>query len=571
MQTIPPVSGLAVSLLTLSLALPGGGPDTRSAHPAAAGGNGATVARQPAADSLEERVDSLFAEYERAGEPGVLVGVIRDGRVIFEKGYGMADLAHGVPITPATRFNVGSISKQFTAFAFALLAERGELSLDDPAREHLPELPAFADTVRLRHMLTHTSGYREAYGTLALAGRSAGRDRLPREETLEVIRRQPALEFEPGTWWQYNSTAYVVLARILERVTGEGFPAWTRENVFAPLGMDSTVIESEVGQVVPGAAYSYAEADDGEWRLQTSNRAIYGSAEVYTTVGDLAKWIENLETAELGGPAVRERMVERYVLSSGDTTTYALGLGVDEHRGLRWIEHGGSHAGYRAQLSWYPELDAGVVLMSNRDDFSAERRGVEVAEIFFGDRMEPEPDPVAVGSARLDRYAGRYRAPNGDIYAFEHREGELFPAGSDRPLAALSDSTFWGGTGSGRVTFHPAPDGSVDRATYRNRMTVPLRRIEPWEPEAGELAPFAGRYVSPELGAVYTLRASGGRLLARSRWHGEWRLEPLEEDAFEVEGGGVRLEFERNDVGIVTGFYASVGDGTHDVWFGRRD
>lgn len=522
----------------------------------------------PAADTLEARVDSLMADFAGEGTPGAAVGVVRDGEVVFAEAYGTADLAHGVPVDLGTRFNVGSVSKQFTAFAFALLAERGELSLEDPVAEHLDDWPRFEHEVTLRHLLTHTSGYRQAYGTLALAGRSSGRDRLPREEALEVVRRQPALEFEPGTSWQYNSTAYVVAARVLEEVTGRPFPSWMQANVFGPLGMDSTVIESAVGQVVPGAARSYVPDGEGGYRRVASNRAIYGAAEVFTTVGDLARWIENLESADLGGPSVRERMLERFVLASGDTSTYALGLEVDEHRGLRWIEHSGGHAGYKAQLSWYPELDAGVVVMSGHDGMEPGRTGLRLAEIFFGDRMEPPREPAAVDSARLARYEGRYRAKgSGRVFAFEHRGGELFRAGDERPLQALSDTSFRAGIGGGTVVFHPGPDGAVERATWENRVPVALRRIEPWRPAPAELEAFAGRYVSPELDAVLEFAVEEGRPVVRSRWHGRVPLRPLEEDVFATRG--VILEFERNRVGIVTGLYATVG-GTRDVWFGRR-
>jgi len=187
----------------------------------------------------------------------------------------MADLAHQIPITPETRFNIGSASKQFLGFAFALLAEQGALSLEDPVREHLPDWPKFSETVTLRHLLTHTSGYREAYGTLYLAGRVPGQDYLPREEALDVVRRQPKLEFSPGSTFQYNSTAFVILADVLEQVTGEAPAKWMEENVFRPLGMKQTSIEREVGQVIPKAADSYTDAEHGGYIQEASNRSIF--------------------------------------------------------------------------------------------------------------------------------------------------------------------------------------------------------------------------------------------------------------------------------------------------------
>jgi len=177
-------------------------------------------------DTLETQIDSLMAEFDSPHSPGAVVGVIREGKVAFAKGYGMADLANGIANTRHTRFNLGSVSKQFLGFGFALLESRGELSLEDPVSKYLPDWPEFQDTVTLRHLLTHTSGYREAYGTLALAGRTPGEDRLPRQEALTVVRRQQELEFAPGSEWKYNSTAWVILAEVLEEVTGQDSAEW---------------------------------------------------------------------------------------------------------------------------------------------------------------------------------------------------------------------------------------------------------------------------------------------------------------------------------------------------------
>lgn len=542
------------------------------------------VASSTAADTLEARVDSLMADYRGDDSPGAVVGVTRDGEVVFVKGYGMADLTHGIPITAETRFNLGSASKQFLAFALALLESRGELSLDDPVAEYLSDWPTFDEEVTLRNLLTHTSGYREAYGTLRLAGRITGRDHLPREEALEVVRRQPELEFPPGSDWQYNSTAYVILAEVLERVTGTPADRWVEENVFAPLGMEDSAIESAVGEVIPGAAYSYEDAEDGGHRAAFSNRAIFGAADVYTTVGDLAKWFRNFDTGELGGAEVQERMREPFVLTTGDTTDYALGLAIDRHRGLRRVEHGGSHAGFRAQLSYYPELGAGVVVMSNYDDVDAGGTVEAVAELAFGDRMQPEPQSpepaeppepvaeeeyVAVDSSLLAKYAGRYGAESGQVFTFRHRDGALSVQGYGR-LAALSDTVFRLVGTPARAIFRPGEDGTVPTATLLapGGDTTFVRRIEEWRPTGAELEAYAGAYWSPELETRYTIRAEEGGLVIDHRWLGEAELERLERDEFSVEG--FRIRFERDDGGAITGFSASTGR-TRDVWFQKQE
>lgn len=536
-------------------------------------------------DSLEARLASLLSDYEVGETPGAVVGVIRGGELVFAEAYGTADLAHGTPITTDTRFNLGSASKQFTAFAFALLEDRGELSLDDPVAEHLPDWPTFEEEVTIRHLLTHSSGYREAYGILGLAGRT-GADRLPRQEALEVVRRQPELEFSPGSRFKYNSTAYVILARILEEVTGQPFPEWMQENVFGPLGMDDTAIESEVGDVIPGAAHSYADGEEGGYRLEFSNKAVYGAAEVYTNLDDFAKWLENYGTAELGGPAVQERMRQPLVLPSGDTTEYALGLFVGQFQGRHQLWHGGSHAGYQAFFSYAPDLDTGVLMMSNYAGFDP-RVVLTVGEFVFGSGpetggeeaagAEPEAEDasadveaVAVDSATLERYAGHYRAEEGEIRTFERR-GETLAIAGGPPLAALSDTVFRMEGRETRVTFHVAPEGNVESASLHRADggEIPLRRFEPWNPSPAELERYAGRYVSPELETIYDLIIRDGKLVAEHRWHGEIELMPQVEEGV-LEGEFLDLRFEKDGAGRVTGFYASAGR-TEDVWFEKQD
>lgn len=560
------------ALLALLLALP-------PAVPAAAAQE-ASPAR-----GLEPFVDSLMAEYDRDGSPGAAIGVIRGGEATFAKGYGMADLGHAVPITAETKFNLGSAAKQFMAFAFALLESRGELSLDDPVSEYLPEWPEFEQRVTLRHLLTHTSGYREAYGTLTLAGRIPGRDYMSRDEALEVVRRQPELEFPAGSEWKYNSTAWIILAEAAERVTGEPMAAWMQENVFGPLEMEHTAIESRVGQVISGAAYSYTGNREDGFRMEWSNRAIFGAAEVYTTVRDLARWFRNFRTGELGGPAVQEAMRERFVLTGGDTTDYSLGLFIDEHRGLRRIGHGGSHAGFRAQLSYYPELDAGVVVMSNHGRMSSGRMANRIAEFAFEEHMAPEESPeqgappappgaataeaVSLDSAALAAYAGTYRSEDGQVYDVEAEDGGLEVEGQI-VLTPVSDSVFRAEGPPVIVAFHQDEAGTVSGATvWEGEETSSLRRVvEPWDPPPAELEAYTGRYYSPELETIYTLRVRDGRLISEHRWNGTFRYQPTGRGEFQGRPGPT-LRFERNRVGLVTGFCASVGR-TEDVWFAKR-
>ena len=443
-------------------------------------------------------------------------------------------------------------------------------------------LPAFDQTVTLRHLLTHTSGYREAYGTLVLAGRIPGQDHLPREEALEVVRRQPELEFPAGSRFQYNSTAYVILAEVLGQVTGTSAGTWVEENVFGPLGMENSAIESQVGEVIPEAADSYTNAEDGGgYTRASSNRAIFGAAGVYTTVDDLAKWLRNFHTAELGGPAVQKRMREPFVLTTGDTTDYALGLFVDEHRGLRRIWHAGAHAGYLAQLTYYPDLEAGVVVMSNYSNFPLGDLPEKVAEAFLGKHMTEESEAAeeTAGSTTFDpeafdALAGRYKLEGGGmILTFTREDDEFFVQATGQPKAGItptSDSTFAVQGVEARVTFHRGTDGNADSLTLHQNGERLAHRIEPWRPSAADRAAFAGRYFSEELQTFYTVAEKDTGLVVQHRWLGDIPLTPTEEDTFSGEYPIDELVFTRDETGHVTGLSVSAGR-TRGVRFEKRE
>ncbi|HUH14152.1 MAG TPA: serine hydrolase [Longimicrobiales bacterium] len=552
---------------------------------------------EPVAADPAARVDQLMARYAGSDVPGGVVGVVRDGELLFGRAYGMANLTHGVPFSLDTRTNLGSTSKQFTAFALALLAERGELSLDDDVRTHIPELPDLGAPVTLRNLLTHTSGYREFLNTLALAGRRLDRgDHIDRGELIAIVQRQPELQNAPGAEWNYNNTAFGLATVVVERVTGQPFPQWMRENVFGPLGMENTFVRAHPAQIIPGSSQGYAPAEEAGWRLATDLGGAMGAGGIYTTVGDLATWIGNFESGRLGGPDIFEAMTTPFVLTTGDTTGYGMGLFVDEHRGLARIHHGGADAAHRAMLRYYPELDAGVVALSNNATFNSGAIADAVAEAFFAEHLEPRErpsartagdDPASADPAtaphsaeydpeRFDALAGRYALDTAPTFILTFmREGErLFTQATGQPrfpITPTSDSTFTLVGVPARVTFHLDEEGGADSLTLHQNGEHRARRVdEGWSPTPEELAAYAGRYFSPELETYYTVAVEDGTLVVRHRRLPDpVELEPGQErDRF---GGGfpaAEVTFERAPDGSVSALLVSNGR-TRGVRFER--
>lgn len=541
---------------------------------------------EPLATTPEGKVEQLVAAYDRPGTPGGVVAVVRDGAVAYAHAFGMADLTHAVPFTPETRTNIGSTSKQFTAFALVLLDQQGLVDLDADVRAYIPELPDFGETVTLRHLLTHTSGYREFLNLLAIGGMQP-EDQFSHDRIVDLVARQPALQNAPGAEWNYNNTGYALAAEVVARVTGTPFDDWMDEHVFGPLGMDDTVVKTTRGQVIEGSAPGYAPTEEGAWRFAQDLDAAYGAGGIYTTAGDLARWLGNLADARLGGPEAVAVLTERGVLTSGDTLAYALGLFVDEHRGLRRVYHGGADTAHRAQLAYYPTLDAGVVVLSNNATFDAGGTAEAVAEAFFAEHMAPEEAPAAEASGpfdpadfdpeTFDDYAGRYEleeAP-GFVLTFSRDAGRFFTQATGQPQLEIfptSDSTFALRVVEASVTFHRDADGVVRRATLHQNGDHPALRLEAeaWAPTAEDLAAYAGRYFSEEVETLYTLAVEDGKLVARHRRLGDVTLTPAPQpDQFTGDGIALlNVAFERDDAGAVTGFRVSNGR-TRGVLFER--
>ncbi|MGH7477250.1 MAG: serine hydrolase [Longimicrobiales bacterium] len=527
---------------------------------------------EPIASAPEARVDQLMTRYARDDVPGGVIGVVRGGELVFAKAYGAADLTHAIPFTTTTRTNIGSVSKQFTAFAITLLAEQGALSLDDDVRQHVPELPDFGSIVTLRNLLTHTSGYREFLNTLALTGRRLDEgDYIGREEIIEIVRRQPELQNEPGAEWNYNNTAFALLALVVERVTDQEFPDWMREHVFGPLGMDSTLVRAEPSQIVRNSARGYRPGEEGGWREAGDLGGAMGAGAIYTTVGDLARWVRNFRSGTLGGAAVFRQLSTPYVLTDGDTTEYGFGLAVDRYRGRQRVHHGGADVAHRAILRYFPELDAAVIALSNNATFNSGALANDVADAFLEAEFEPELaddgddaafDPESYDPEDFDELAGRYALEEmpSFVMTFSREADTLFAQATGQPRVRLlptSDSTFRLTVVDASLTFHREPDGGADSLTLHQNGDRVAHRIDAdaWEPAAAELEAYTGRYYSAELETYYTIALEEERLVLRHRRFDEaLKLTPgAERDAFTATFPIAELTFLRDASGAVTG------------------
>jgi CubicO group peptidase (beta-lactamase class C family) len=380
-----------------------------------------------ASTSEAAQLNRLFEGWgDRRNAPGSSVLVIRTGVVVYERTEGLADLANNVPITPDTRFYIGSVSKQFTAACIALLAERGRLSLDDGLRRHVPELPAVYDGVTIRHLIHHTSGMRDFQTLLDTTGRTD--DVNTPQDIIALMARQRALRFAPGSRYEYNNTGYFFLAVIIERVSGLSLRAFAQENIFAPLGMTSTEFYDDRSRVIPHFATGYAPRRGGGYAQYRTNYDLVGAGGVVTTARDLARWDANFYNNRLGGGgALIRQLTAPAKLANGDDLDYGYGIELGERRGLRIAHHDGGFAGFVAEMLRFPEQRFTVIYLTNeRGSIDAKARAFEIADIYLASQLRPETARTEE-PARPQRPSGAPPSPPADLAAFagEYYSDEL--------------------------------------------------------------------------------------------------------------------------------------------------
>lgn len=409
------------------------------------------------ASDRDSKVDELFRPFAAPGSPGCAVGVLEKGEIALARGYGLADLDHKLPLTPASRFYMASVSKQFTSMAALLAGHEDKLSLDEDVRKYVPELPAYASGITLRRMLDHTAGLRDYLGLWSLKGFS-NESVLRAGPTLSLVARQKALDFEPGSAYNYSNTGYFLMSVVIERATGKTLAAYAREKIFTPLGMTATRFQDDHSRPVPDRAHGYRQTPDG-WRTADVNFDIVGSGGLYSNIQDMLKWARNFEQPVVGA-AVLERLQTPGHLTSGAGTPggYALGITRQQRGGVTVVSHSGGATGYSTHFLRVPEKSLAVVTLCNGTQ-SAARLAESAAEVYLGmalprvvaagaPKPERPPEPQPVSAADRKAIMGHYWS--GELEEMWHilEEGELLKVqstGGETTLIKLSGGAYRAG------------------------------------------------------------------------------------------------------------------------------
>jgi CubicO group peptidase (beta-lactamase class C family) len=533
---------------------------------------------QPLPSNVTAQVDKVFEKWDKSDSPGCALGVYKDGQIIYKHGYGMANLNDDVPIAPTTVFHVASMSKQFTAASIALLVQQGKLSLDDDVRKYMPELPDFGERITIRHLVHHTSGLRDQWSLLGLAGWRYSLDLITDDDVMSVMTRQKDLNFKPGEKHIYCNTGYTLMGLIVKRVSGMSLREFTSKNIFEPLGMTHTHFRDDHAEIVKHNALGYGQEDkDRPFRLSVTNFDTVGATSLHTTVEDLQLWDENFYNPRLGGPAFLKQLLERGKLNSGEQLDYAFGLVVGKYKGLPTIDHAGGDAGYRSDMTRFPEQHFSAAVLCNSADTNPSALVRQVADIFLGKELKaPEPasrketakiSGVPLSAEQMAALVGIYWNREDD--SFERilvKDGKLLinlDGDEVRTLKPAGEDSFhvadvpWGDQVEIRLV--PANSGKPSRLeqSFGGEKPDVFESATLFTPSGTQLRDYAGAYVSEEIDPVYRIVLQDGNLsLTRLKKKPEI-LRPAVRDVFTGDIGTVRFTRDANQ--HLSGFVLNSG------------
>jgi CubicO group peptidase (beta-lactamase class C family) len=485
----------------------------------------AIAAAAPAqlAQGVEQKIDEVFKPWDKKDAPGGAVSVSIRGKVVYAKAFGMANLESNVANTIDTVFDVGSVSKQFTATCVMLLQDDGKLKLDDQASEYLPEFGILRDNqITIRQLMSHTSGLRDYMSLMAF---KTGKFAFEDEEVVETLKGQSTLNFSPGASWDYSNTGFYFLKKIVEKVCGKSLAEFAKERLFAPLGMEHTTFLDDPSKLIAGRAFGYVNAGDGVgFRAGISLVAADGAGGVWTTLADMHKWTQNWKKNKLGkDPEMFAKMQTKTKLASGTDTTYGLGFFLDEYKGLQRIQHGGDFIGFHAQVNWFKEQDVLVTTFSNDGTQNAKSLNDKVVDIVLADAITADKSDskteITLSEKELDEYVGRYDIAT-MVIEFKRTGTQLKAQVTGQPefevFASEKDHFFWKVV-EARLEFQRDESGAVVGLTlFQGGATIKCPRSMPYTASSEALDALVGHYYSTELDIVVNIKRDGDKLVAAS-------------------------------------------------------
>lgn len=520
---------------------------------------------QQKTDSLTVKMDAIFAKYDTKTSPGLAAAIVRNGKVIFKKGYGLANMEYDIPNTSSSVYDIASVSKQFAGLAISTLVQEGKIALSDDIHKYLPEVPDFGKTITIDQLVHHTSGLRDWPEGLNVAGWRWD-EVFSFQDIQRMVKYQTELDFEPGAKHSYSNTGYNLLALIVERVSGKSFREWTDANIFTPLQMTNSHFLDDHSRLIKNMAYSYYYQPDGYHKRLTGLTAI-GSSSLFTTVDDLCKWVIHFDGQVAAKNPIYLRMLEDGVLNNGEKVRYAFGLALADVGGLKTVSHTGGWAGYRTVIMNFPDEKLSIILLGNAADFNSYGKASEVAKYLLKEKFketESKADKskdlptIAFHEATAKKQEGIYKFGDGWFVTLTIEGGVLMTQATNEPkfpTVPKSDSVIWIIDYNASMTFIKDKQGTITALRYRDQIRP---KIVPIQPDPSKLSTYAGTYYSEELGTEYKIDYVNTKLAMHHMRLGDFDIQPdvVEADVFSCGMGTLKFYSEN---GKVAGFRLSRG------------
>lgn len=532
----------------------------------------ATGSAQSLPDSVINKLDDLFSKWNGNDAPGCAVGIIKADKLVYGKGFGLANLETKAVNTPATIFYMCSVSKQFAGYAIALLVNQGKIKLDEDIHTYLPWMRDFGKQITVRHLVNHTSGLRDDIGLAQMYGLN-GDGMLTQELAVTILKKQHTLNFNPGDKFSYSNSNYVLLAEIVKAVTGQSFKDYIDSMIFKPLNMSASAFADDQSVLIPGRAPSYEKKGDA-FHNAFQNVYTLGDGGLFTNVNDMASWVSNFYDPKAGTLKDIELMTTPGKLNDGTSISYAMGINVNTDRGNKRFTHNGGLAGYRTIIAIYPELKTGFYIFGNAGDGDVYNKINQIAELLIPDRSEkkpsqtqiPQKDPVMTikDSTEVLQWTGNYVAANGYKVLINSKAGKLYLNGN-LELEPEAVGVFHLKTrASVKYKFSADAGTKVARVSlYSPVLTKPIEmeRVKEITLSAADLVKYTGRYLSDELDAVFTIEARGSELWISDKFHDPAKITLLgTEHLFTDYGFLSHLRIMRDKKGNISGFELNSGD-----------
>ncbi|MDQ3714061.1 MAG: beta-lactamase family protein [Acidobacteriota bacterium] len=532
-----------------------------------------TAKLTPSDDGAAKKADAFLSQWDKNDMPGCGVGAVRDGKLIYKRAFGMANLDYDVPNTASTLFNLASASKPFTAMSIALLAQQGKLSLDDDIRKYVPEIPKYDQTVTIRHLIHHTGGIREYQALVFFSGLSPD-NAYSDKAILNILARQKNISFAPGAKYQYSNSGYFLLGIIVARVSGKSLRAFAEENIFKPLGMKNTRFYDNRFEVVKNRAHGYRVGSDKSIRARSSLYDLVGAGGLLSNVEDLSLWNQNFYEPKVGNKELSQLLTTPGILNSGEKMDYSFGLFHNEYKGLPVIKHSGNIAsGYRAQIVSFPEQKFTAIALCNNTAIFPSIIAEKLADIYLEGQIksvapsqktvaESLLQAIALPEKEAQRYAGIYaHLESGRSFKLSFKGGKLINTGLFRneiPVTAISENRLLVVDGNGMTELNPVfnKSGTVSEIRILTKSGKPdiFVPVKPSFDSPEALSAYAGTYYSDEFNADYKILQKDNNFVLQIGEGFEAPLTAAYTDVFTTAGGQINLVFTRGENGKIVGF-----------------